>query len=85
MLEFSKTLIDVEHVNPNITSHFAITADGSTMVTIRFIKNKAYRLIVKLDGTVGHLGAKVNELTKLSDDDFITFSDIQFKDVEDVI
>lgn len=85
MLEFSKTLVDVTKTNPDVVSHFAIVPDGTIMVVTRFIRNKGYRLVFNLDGTVGQLGTKVNEATKLSNDDFVTFSQIQFSEVDDVI
>ena len=85
MLEFSKTLIDVNNVNPNVTTNFAIVPDGTVMIATRFVRNKGYRLVFNLDGTIGQLGTKVNEVTKLPNDDFVTFSQIQFSEVEDVI
>lgn len=83
MLEFTKTLEDVTDNGLVIKSAFAITADGSTMVTTRLIDNKAHRLISRLDGTIGMLGAKVNEMTKMPNDEFKLFSEIQFRILEE--
>lgn len=67
MLEFKK-----------VDSNFAITNDGLTMVVTRFIDNKGFRLVFKLDGTIGGLGTKVNSVCEMSNSDFKEFSLIQF-------
>lgn len=72
MLEFKK-----------VDSSFAIAPDGSVMVVARFIDNKGYRLVFKLDGTIGALGAKVNQVCDMTNDDFKEFSLIQFAKDED--
>jgi len=77
MLEFKKT----HGLEGSITSSFAITNDGLTMVVTRFIDNKGFRLVFKLDGTIGGLGTKVNSVCEMSNGDFKEFSLIQFADV----
>jgi hypothetical protein len=74
MLEFKKT----HGLEGSITSSFAVVPDGSIMVVTRLIDNKGFRLVFKLDGTIGALGTKVNQVCEMSNDDFKEFSLIQF-------
>jgi hypothetical protein len=75
MLEFKKT------TEYNSTS-FSATSD--VLVCTRLTYGKAYRLIVTLDGTIGMLGQRVNQVVAMSDTDFVFYSDIQFASVEDL-
>lgn len=83
MLEFTKTSANESDLEDgralvNIKTSFAITADGMTMVSTRFIYNKGYRLVFTLDGTIGALGKKVNDTCEMTNEMFKTFSEIQF-------
>jgi hypothetical protein len=73
MLEFKKT------TEYNSTS-FSATSD--VLVCTRLTYGKAYRLILTLDGTIGMLGQRVNQVVTMSDTDFVLYSDIQFASVE---
>lgn len=75
MLEFKKT------TEYNSTS-FSATSD--VLVCTRLTYGKAYRLIVTLDGTIGMLEQKVNQVMAMCDTDFVLYSDIQFASVEDL-
>lgn len=77
MLEFTKAKDEITK------SSFAIVPDGSLMIVTRLIDAKGYRLVVNLDGTIGMLGAKVNEMTKMPNDEFKLFSEIQFRILEE--
>lgn len=72
MLEFTKTKDEMTK------SSFAIVPDGSLMIVTRLIDAKGHRLVVDLDGTIGLLAKKVNEMTNLPNDDFKLYSAIQF-------
>lgn len=83
MLEFTKLSGnngDLEDGKPkvNIKTSFAVTQEGTTMIATRFIFNKGYRLVFIMDGTVGDMAKRVNNTCAMSNDDFKTFSEVQF-------
>lgn len=69
MLEFKKI------GDYNSTS---FTTTGLVLVCVRLAKGKGHRLILNLDGTIGMLGQRVNDVMAMSDDDFVLYSEIQF-------
>lgn len=84
MLEFTKVSYvgdDFSDGSSEIKTMFAITKEGTTMIALRLINMKSYRIVFSLDGTVGMLGERVNSTTKLSNSDFKCYSEIQFADV----
>jgi len=83
MLEFSKTSYmsdDLSDGSSEIKTMFAIPNEGTIMIATRLIVMKGYRLVLNLDGTIGALGHRVNNVTKMTNDQFKTFSEIQFAD-----
>jgi len=74
MLEFKKT---TEY------SSTSFSTTGLVLVCTRLTYGKAYRLVINLDGTIGVLGQRVNDIMAMSDSDFILYSDIQFASVEE--
>lgn len=81
MLEFAKVHIDENDKSDqsaSIRTSYSVTNDGLTMIAIRLIAMKGKRLVFSLDGTVGDLARKVNDTTKMPDDAFAMYSDIQF-------
>ena len=72
MLEFKKS-------SDYSTTTFAVTE--TVMVCVRFTNNKGYRLVINLDGTIGMLGKRVDDVLEMSNDDFMLYSDIQFNEV----
>lgn len=58
------------------------TATEAIMVCVRFTHNKAYRLVLNLDGTIGMLGKRINDVIAMSDDEFMLYGDIQFASVD---
>lgn len=88
MLEFAKSYIheeDKSQVTSEIKTFFAITQDGMTMIASRVIFMKAKRLVFAMDGTVGDMARKVNNVVKMPNDEFAMFSDIQFAEEANVI
>ena len=81
MLEFTKVYIhdeDKSQITSEVKTYFTITQDGMTMIAIRTIFMKPKRLVFTLDGTVGALAIRVNNVVKMPNDEFAMFSDIQF-------
>jgi hypothetical protein len=88
MLEFSKTSYmsdDFSDGSSEVKTIFAIPQEGTIMIATRLIAMKGYRLVFNLDGTIGALGHRVNNVTKMTNDQFKTFSEIQFAGETNVI
>jgi hypothetical protein len=84
MLEFTKISYasdDFSNGSSEVKTMFAITKEGTTMIALRLIDMKSYRIVFHIDGTVGMLGERVNMATKLSNSDFRCYSEIQFASI----
>jgi hypothetical protein len=81
MLEFKKRY---EYAGVAMESSFSVIDNGTLMAVIRMIDAKAKRLFFNLDGTIGDLGNKVNNVSKMSNSDFSMFSDIQSGATDDI-
>lgn len=87
MLEFSKLSANIGELEEgrevvNIKTSFSVANDGLLMVSTRLIDSKGYRLMSKLDGTIGDMAMKVNSTCSMTNDMFKTFSTIQFGDTD---